>query len=312
MRDAATNTTTFVSRATGAAGVGGDGASRDPSISGDGRFVAFESDADNLSAEDNNAARNIFVRDLVAGTTTLVSRASGPGGAAADAASNDPDVSADGRYVVFSSTANNLVADDNNASHNIFVRDLVANTTTLVSRAPGAGGAGANDNSFIPAISGDGNRVAFQSGANNLSNEDNNAVVNVFVRDIAAASNALVSRATGPGGAPGGDNSDQRRHLAVRPLRDASSPQANNLSADDNNAVVNIFLRDLDDATTALVSRASGPGGAGGDASSVRRRPSSDNARVAFYSNANNLSADDNDASPTSSCATRSPTRPSW
>ena len=139
VRDAATNTTTFASRATGAAGVGGDGASRDPSISGDGRFVAFESDADNLSAEDNNAARNIFVRDLVAGTTTLVSRASGPGGAAADAASNDPDVSANGRFVVFSSAANNLSQDDNNAYTNIFVRDLVDNTTTLVSRAPGAG-----------------------------------------------------------------------------------------------------------------------------------------------------------------------------
>ncbi len=294
VRDAATNVTTFASRATGAAGVGGDGASRDPAISGDGRFVAFESDADNLSAEDINAARNIFVRDLVAGTTTLVSRASGPGGAAADTASNDPDVSDDGRFVVFSSTADNLSTEDNNGFTNIFVRDLVANTTTLVSRAPGAGGAGANDNSVIPAISGDGNRVAFQSGANNLSNEDNNAVVNVFVRDIDAGSNALVSRATGPGGAPGGDNS---ANADISPSGRYVSFQsgANNLSADDNNAVLNIFLRDLDDATTALVSRASGPGGAGGDATSFTASVA-DNARVAFSSSANNLSADDNDA----------------
>jgi Tol biopolymer transport system component len=169
VRDAATNVTTFVSRATGAAGVAGDGISQDPSISGDGRLVAFESDADNLSPDDNNAATNVFVRDLVAGTTTLVSRASGPGGAGANGNSNQPDISSDGRYVTFQSVADNLSSDDNNAFVNIFVRDLVANTTTLVSRAPGAGGAGANDNSLNPTISGDGNRIAFESSANNLS-----------------------------------------------------------------------------------------------------------------------------------------------
>ena len=191
------------------------------------------------------------------------------------------------------------------------MRDLVANTTTLVSRAPGAAGAGANDDSVIPAISGDGNRVAFQSGANNLSNEDNNAVVNVFVRDIAAASNALVSRATGPGGAPGDDNS---ANADISPSGRYVSFQsaANNLSADDNNAVLNIFLRDLDDATTALVSRASGPGGAGGDAASVAASVA-DNARVAFSSSANNLSADDNDAVHQRLRARRDRrTRPSW
>ena len=115
--------------------------------------------------------------------------------------------SASGDQVAFDTDADNISAEDNHGFTNVFVRDLIANTTTLVSRAPGAAGAGANDDSVIPAISGDGNRVAFQSGANNLSNEDNNAVVNVFVRDIDAASNALVSRATGPGGAPGSDNS---------------------------------------------------------------------------------------------------------
>jgi TolB protein len=294
VRDVPTNATTFVSRATGATGTGGDGTSQDPSISGDGRFVAFESDANNLSTEDNNAFTNVFVRDLVAGTTTLVSRASGPGGAGADASAVNPDISSDGRVVTFQSSADNLSADDNNGVVNIFVRDLVADTTTLVSRAPGVGGAGANDNSFNPTISGDGNRVAFESNANNLSNQDNDAVTNAFVRDLAARTNALVSRATGGAGAPANGASDSAdispsgRYVAFR-------SSANNLSGDDNNAVSNIFLRDLDESTTALMSRASGPGGAGADATSFRPVVS-DNARVAFDSLANNLSVDDNDA----------------
>jgi Tol biopolymer transport system component len=294
VRDATTNETLFASRATGAAGAGGDGASQDPSISGDGRFVAFESTADNLSTEDDNTVTNVFVRDLVTGTTVLVSRASGPGGAGGNGTSVDPDVSSDGRYVVFESTADNLSADDDNTVFNIFVRDLVANTTTLVSRTPGLGGAGANDNSFNPAISGDGNRVVFQSGANNLSNDDDNTVTNVFVRDLAAGANALVSRATGVAGVAGdGGSSDADISPSGRYVTFLSA--SNNLSAEDDNAVTNVFLRDLDQSTTALVSRADGPGGAGANASAVAPVVS-DNARVAFWSNADNLSAFDNDA----------------
>jgi hypothetical protein len=294
VRDAATGTTTFVSRATGALGAGGDATSQDPSVSGNGLVVAFESDANNLSPDDDNGVQNIFVRDLVAGTTTLVSRASGPGGAGANAASAQPDISDDGRFVVFQSGADNLSPNDNNAFINIFVRDLVANTTTLVSRRPGPNGAGANDNSFNPTISGDGNRVAFESGADNLSNEDDNAVTNAFVRDLAAARNALVSRATGAAGAPG-DGASSLADISRSGRYVAFLSASNNLSPDDNNAVANVFLRDLDGSTTTLMSRASGPGGAGSDASSFRPVVS-DNARVAFDSGANNLSAEDNDA----------------
>ena len=273
-------------------------AARGTEISGDGRFVAFVSDADNLSPEDNDADDNVFVRDLVAGTTTLVSRASGAGGAAADARAHDAGISADGRYVVFRSGADNLSPDDDNGVNNVFVRDLVASTTTLISRRAGAGGAPANAGSSNPSISGDGNRVAFASGANNLSNEDVNGVENIFVRDIAAATVTLVSRATGAGGAPANDSSDSP---SISPSGRFVTFQstANNLSPDDRNAVINVFLRDLDESTTALASRANGPSGAGGDADSAdpaSRPVVSDNGRVAFISQANNLSADDNDA----------------
>ena len=293
VRDVVADTTTLASRATGASGAPADGESSDPALSGDGRFVAFRSSADNLFTEDDNGSLNIFVRDLVAGTTTLVSRASGAGGAGGDDDSQRPDISADGRYVVFQSDADNLAPAADDAFTNIFVRDLVANTTRLVSRAPGRGGAGANGDSSFPYISASGARVAFQSGANNLSAEDGDAFQNIFVRDLAAGTNALVSRATGVAGArANGDSVEPEMSSSGRYVTFVSA--ANNLAPDDDNAVRNVFLRDLDESTTTLVSRATGTGGAGGNADSFLAVVS-DNARVAFSSDANNLSSEDGD-----------------
>ena len=157
------------------AGGPADGISGAPSISADGRLVAFESDADNLSPEDDDAVTNIFVRDLDTGTTTLVSRRSAT--LAVPPARDDsrsPSISADGRFVAFESDADNLSPEDDNAVTNIFVRDLQAQTTTLVSRQSVAdGGAGADQNANDPAISADGRHVAFHSFADNLSAEDN-------------------------------------------------------------------------------------------------------------------------------------------
>ena len=165
VREAGSNVTTLASRVSGAGGAAADDDSEDPAISGDGRYVAFGSDADNLSTEDDNGVGNIFVRDLVANTTILVSRATGAGGAAANGGSAHPTISRDGRYVAFESDGNNLSGADDNAVRNLFVRDLVANTTVFVSRRSGANGAGGNDLSFAPAISADGTRVAFASRA---------------------------------------------------------------------------------------------------------------------------------------------------
>src|SRR3954454_17416685 len=175
-----------------------------PSISADGRFVAFESDADNLSTADDNTSNTILVRDFQTNTTILVSRTTG--GVAADDGSTDATISADGRYVAFSSTANNLSTDDNDTLTNVFVRDLQANTTTLVSRqsASDGGAAADNANSTFPSISPDGRFVGFDSGADNLSSADDNTVTNVFLRDIDAGKTILVSRQSGGAGA-GGD-----------------------------------------------------------------------------------------------------------
>ena len=186
------------------------------SISADGRYVAFASRANDLSAEDNDSFVNIFVRDLQANTTTLVSRASGASGAAADLWSAAPSISADGRYVAFESVAHNLSAADHDLA-NIFVRDLQANTTILVSRASGVSGAAADGGSVAPSISADGGRVAFESVALNLGPDV--ATVDVFVRDLPASTTTLASRATGSPGLPADSYSEAPSLSAGWPFR---------------------------------------------------------------------------------------------
>jgi Tol biopolymer transport system component len=196
VRDLQTNTTTLVSRAGGVSGAKGNGNSGAPAISADGRFVAFTSDAMNLSPDDGDTTSDVYVRDLQTNTTTLVSRASGVAGAKGRL-SFAPAISADGRFVAFYSFTR-LSPDDGDAIFDAYVRDLQTNTTTLASRASGAGGAKGNGNSWRPAISADGRFVAFRSGATNLSPDDGDATEDVFVRDLQANTTTLVSRATGP------------------------------------------------------------------------------------------------------------------
>ncbi len=289
-----TQVTTLVSRATGATGASADGSSFQPTISADGRFVAFQSNSSNLSGDATATSyTNIFVRDTVTNTTTLVSRAGGPGGAQGDSASLQPAISADGRYVAFSSMATNLSPDDGDATQDIFVRDRLTDTTALVSRASGPAGAAADMGGGAPALSPDGRFVTFSSGATNLSPEDDDDATDVFVRDLTTNATILASRAEGPSGAPGDDSSGISTMSADGRFITFASV-ADNLSAEDDNGVRNVFVRDLLAGTTRLVSRAPGPAGApatGGD--SVSPWISSDGRHVAFESDADNLSADD-------------------
>ena len=293
VRDVQTNVLTLASRATGAGGAGGTDGSTDASISADGRYVVFSSVADNLSAVDDNLSTNIFVRDLQESTTTLVNRASGVAGAVANDTAYDPQISADGRRVTFISSADNLSTEDNNTYLNVFVRDLEANTTTLVSRAAGAAGTGADASSYNPSVSADGRYVAFQSNADNLSADDNNTYTNLFVRDLQANTLTFVSRAGGAAGAAA-DGGSYTPAISDSGRRVSFTSDADNLSSDDNNTYQNIFVRDLTAATTTLVSRADGATGAGAEASSDDSSISGDGRRVGFTSGANNLSAEDN------------------
>ena len=295
VRDGQTNVLTLASRATGAAGAGGTDNSTDTSLSADGRYAAFTSSADNLSAEDNNLYGNVFVRDLQANTTTLVSRATGAAGTGANDTAYDADISADGRYVVFISNADNLSAEDNNNYINVFVRDLQANTTTLVSRAAGATGTGADDSSYNPSIATGGRYVAFQTNADNLSTEDNNTYTNVLVRDLQANTVTLVTRASGAAGAAA-NAGGYTPSISDNGRRVSFTSDADNLSPDDDNAYQGIFVRDLTANTTTLASRAGGANGAGANAASDDSHISGDGRRVTFVTGANNLSGEDNNA----------------
>jgi Tol biopolymer transport system component len=150
-----------------------------PSLSADGRFVAFQSAANNLVPGDTNAQSDVFVYDRGLG---VLERASvSTAGAQGTGASSSAAISADGRYLVFQSTAPNLVSGDTNASSDVFLRDRFVGTTLRLS-VDGAC-ANADGASSGPAISGDGAFVAFQSLATNLVESDVNTVGDVFVHD---------------------------------------------------------------------------------------------------------------------------------
>lgn len=151
----------------------------DASISGDGRYVVFDSDADNLVPNDNNGQRDIFLRDRVAGTTIAVSVTSG--GSVGDDSSFEPAISANGRFIAFSSSASDLVANDTNGSDDIFVYDRETQTMERVS-IDSSGNEG-DDDSFAPAISDDGQVVVFLDQSNNFDEAPTNNRTDVFAYD---------------------------------------------------------------------------------------------------------------------------------
>ncbi len=261
VRDLQARTTTLVSRESASqGGAGGDGNSFAASISANGRVVAFASTADNLSTAAIPFRTDVFARDLGAATTTFVSRASGPAGAGGEGSSDEPVISADGRHVVFESDADNLSADSDDTFQNVFVRDLAADLITVVSRADGAAGAAGNDRASRPAISADGRYVAFTSGADNLSSADNNAHNNVFVRDLAATTTKLVSRAAGQTGA-GGDAFSDDPVISVDGRYVAFVSEADNLAGDDTENFEDVFWRDILGAPPSPPTPPSPPGG---------------------------------------------------
>jgi Tol biopolymer transport system component len=181
LRDRTSNTTVLVSGNLSGTG-GGNGSSVPGQASTNGQFVVFQSDASNLVPNDTNGVTDIFVRDLVAGTTTLVSVSTN--GGPANGASTDPVMTPDGRYVAFISSASNLVPGDTNGIPDIFIRDLVAGTNYLVSVGALLPSGSANPIMATPVITPDGRYVAFFSSAINLaSTVPGTSTGEVYVRD---------------------------------------------------------------------------------------------------------------------------------
>jgi Tol biopolymer transport system component len=167
------------------------------SLSMNGRFIAFASDADNLVAGDTNGCPDVFMRDTLNGTNLLISMATNSS-AEGDFSSIEPVISGDGRYVAFTSYADNLVPGATNGANNVFRRDLQTATTILVSSKAGGGGA-ANGNCSLPLISADGSCVLFRSVASNLTTGAFGGTNNLFLRNVpSAVTYTLTTTGSGP------------------------------------------------------------------------------------------------------------------
>jgi Tol biopolymer transport system component len=214
-----------------------NGGSNSATISANGRFVAFRSNASNLVAGDTNYCADIFVRDRLNATTVRVSVDSS--GAQADGASNDPSISADGRFVCFDCIASNISHGDTNGLVDVFVRDLQSGITERVS-VYSSGGL-ANGESKFPSISGDGRFVAFSSLASNLVAGDSNGARDVFLHDRLSGTTERVSLDSGA--AQGNDDSDVPILSATARFVVFGS-RASNLVGADTNGFYDIFVRD--------------------------------------------------------------------
>ena len=221
--------------------------------------MSFSSDAPNLVAGDRNGRHDVFLRDLAAGRTRLISVARGGGGGQnASLAGGQPqvsDVSRDGTFVVFESDATNLAGRDRNRRTDVFVRDTVARSTRRVSLSTtNEEGRGA---SLLPTITPDGRFVAFVSRADDLVAEDVQGL-DVFIRDLARETTVLVDvtargrlrgrehdRAAAPG----------RPSLSADGATAAFASSAANLAGADTNRLADVFLRRLTPAASATAVR---------------------------------------------------------
>ena len=275
VHDRQTGQTTRVS--VSSSGGQADNYSNYPAITDDGRYVAFQSSATNLVAADTNGSWDIFVHDRQTGETTCISVS--PTGEIGNNHTFDPQMTGDGHYVVFWGPAGNLVAGDANGKGDVFVRDMQAGQTFLVSVS--TAGVQGNQGSSSADISDDGRYVAFNSWASNLITGDTNNKGDVFIRDRQTAE---TTRMAGDSDFP--SISGDGRYVAFY------SPSSQ--VAGDSNGWSDIFV--LDRQTGEMTAVSVNPSGVTGNGSSYRPDITDDGRYVAFESVANDLVAGDSGA----------------
>ena len=292
-----------------------NGASNLPSISSDGRYVAFQSGATDLVAGDLLGFIDIFVRDRLAETTIRVSLHTD--GTEGEGPSSDPSISTNGRYVAFESEAGNLVAGDTVfplGFPDIFVHDLQTGTTTWVSE-DSLGGEG-DGPSLNPSISGDGRYVAFESSATNLVAGDGNGFIDIFVHDRDADGDGIYDDEDGtydPGEVStvrvsvdlDGNEADGNSYapsISSEGRYVTFYSEADNFVANDSNGTADVFVHDRDadengtydevgGVSTVRVSVDSSRNQGNGNSSAPAI--SANGQSVAFESDADNLVAGD-------------------
>jgi hypothetical protein len=267
VRDLAAGRTFRASRADGPQGAPANAGATRPALDHDGSRVAFQTNADNLGNGDPDATADIHVRDLASGRTILASRGNGFPDPKSNSGSFNPDINADGTRVAFVSNGSNLVDADKDQTADAFVRDLAAESTQLAS----ATAAGVKSDGSASGVSLDaaGTRVAVTMGSSNLLGA-NTPYAKVFVRDLAAGTLELASRADGPGGALPDDDATNG---VISPDGGfvAFNTAAANLHPGTPADFTQVYRRDLGRERTELVSRRSGAAGApSAEGSSVR------------------------------------------
>jgi len=292
VHDQATGITELVS--VDSSGVQGNAASVWPSISADGKVVAFASGATNLVAGDTNGYGDVFVHDRATGVTERVSVDST--GAEGDRGGTFPSISADGQIVAFTSRSANLVAGDTNGFVDVFVYDRSTGITERVSMDSSGAESNGESQGFV-AISADGQIVAFYSDASDLVAGDTNGVSDVFVHDRSTGITERVSvDSLGVEGNGDSGYSDFGASISADGQIVAFYSSASNLVDGDTNGVYDVFIHDRSTGITERVSVDSfgveGNGGSGYGASSPPTI-SADGRFVAFYSLASNLVAGD-------------------
>ncbi|KAF0191837.1 MAG: WD40 domain-containing protein [Gammaproteobacteria bacterium] len=284
---------------TGSTVIDADGASRGSVMSADGRYVVFHSEATTLDARDPDVTADVYVRDRLTGTTILLSINND--GDKGNFDSFWPAISGNGRFVVFSSFASNLVPGDTNNTSDVFLADRDADSNGVFDEAGGVllqrvsrAGDGSQANAFSAeaTISADGRYVAFASDADNLAPDDTNLVSDIFLYEVATGA---VERASV------GGNGAQANDMSYEPFLSSDGryatflSSADNIAPGDNNGVywrgADIFVRDRIARSTVLISISTS--GAGGNGRSEQGAMSSDGRYVVFVSRADNLAPDD-------------------
>jgi Tol biopolymer transport system component len=227
-----------------------DGASQEPAISADGNFITFVSVATNLAPGASGGSMQAFVKNLLTGEVMLASASSQ--GVEGDDSSEKTVISADGRFVAFSSNASNLVPGDTNGTLDVFLRDIASGSLIRVSEGPqGQEGNGPSGYNYGPSISADGRYVAFGSGASDLLPSDPDDVQDIFVKDVQSGDLKLAS--VTQEGVKGND-------LSLGPSISANGDRvvfrtfATNFSPVDGQRQSDVYLKDLANGSLTLVS----------------------------------------------------------
>ena len=265
----------------GSNGVEADAFSTQPSISDDGRFVVFRSNATKIGGGSSGLIADIFLRDRKKGKTRLISKSNA--GVASNSDSFEPKISANGRFVTYYTFSGTIVPNDANGGwSDVMVYDRVTKKTSRVSKS--SGGVQADLSSSLPDISGDGRFVVFNSKSENLVGRDNNGFDDIFIHDRKKKKTKLVSVRSN-GGQANGDSS--RATVSANGRFVAFESLATNLVGGDDNDSRDVFVHDRKTKKTRRVSVSSKgvEGDLGGNTPSI----SNDGRYIAFNSSSRNL-----------------------